>query len=278
MPQAYDFLQATDILSPARDEAISSSAPQITALQNEQMVEFIHWLNTEWVNAAHLKGHSGGWSFMKKTAAFNVYQNTTLSANVSAGAATFVLTSASNWSSTGRSVIETTRGGMDFVDHESKSSNTLTVDTAAGKETISIAHVSGNRVHRLVPAPTDFSRVHELWVNQRPYGEEHFTGMFPRANRFAVYGQYFLMPRGMATADGTLLYEKAPNDIIATTTETNIPRAYQRWAIYMTLHHLFMVRRKREDTLPCLQLAEMELEKAIMADSVGSSSTRIRLA
>lgn len=278
MPQAYEFLQATDILSPSRDEAIGSSSPQITALQDTQMIEFIHWLNTEWVNAAHLKHHAGGWSFMKKTAAFSVYQHTSLSAAVSAGAATFVLTSATNWGTTGRSVIETNRGGMDFVDHTNKSSNTLTVSTVTGAETISIDHASGNRVHRLVPAPTDFGRVHQLWVNQRPFSEEHFTGMFPCANRFAVYGQYFLLPRGMATADGTLLYEKAPADISTAESETNIPRAFQRWAIYMTLHHLYMVRRKREDTLPCLQLAELELEKALMADSVGSSSTRIRLA
>lgn len=276
MPQAYTFLQATDILSPARAEAISSSSSQITALQDEQMVEFIHWLNGEFINAAHLKHHAGGWSFMEKPGGFVIYQHTTLSANVSAGAATFALTSATNWDNTGRTCLETTRGGLDFPDHSSKSSNTLTVN--ASGQPIAIRHVSGNRAHKLYAVASDFGRVKQLWVNQVPYDQEKFAMQFPRARRFALHGQFFFLPRGMAEADCTYLYEKAPADITLTTSETNIPRSFQRWAIYMTLHHLFMVRRKREDTLPCLQLAEMELEKALQYDSVQSTSTQIRLA
>lgn len=283
--ETLDFLTCEEILTPSRDEAINSSASQLTALQDEQMIEHIHWLNGEFVFAAH-GGHANivipknftGWSWMRKSGGFLVYPHTTLSADVAAGAASFALSSATNWDSTGRSAIETTRNALDIVDHVSKASSTLTVSTATGAETVSIRHVSGNRVHKMYPLASDFARMHQLWVNSVPYQPEPFALQFPRYQRYAIYGSYILLPRGMPTADASYLYEKAPSEITELTSETNIPRRFLRWAVNMTLHHLFTVRRKRGDTLPALQLAEMELQKAINYDSVQSSSTQIRLA
>lgn len=283
--ELLDFLTAEEIISPARDEAISSSTPQIRALQDTQMIEFTHWLNGEFVLAAHgshpdiiIPSSFTGWSWMRKTKPFSIYVHNALSAIAAAGAASFSLNSAANWDNSGRSAIETSRGILDFVDHESKASNTLTVSTVAGAETIGIAHAAGNWVHRMPPLPDDFGRMHRLWVNQVPFDEEKFTSQFPNYRKFSIYGQYILLPRGSYTADGSMLYEKAPTEIIALGTETNIPRRFQRWAIYMTLHHLFMVRRKRGDTLTVLQLAELELQKAINYDAITSTSTHIRLA
>lgn len=285
MPQNYDFLTAEEILSPSRDEAISSANPQLTALQNTQMVEFIHWLNGEFVNAAHgthqniiIPSSFTGWSWMRRTSNFSIYTHNSLSALIVAGAPSFTLTSATNWDNEGRSVIETARGALDFVDHTNKSSNTLTVSSVDGAETVSIGHAAGNRVHKLYPVASDFSRIIQMWVNQLPYEEERFIGMFPRARRFSVYGQYLFLPRGTAAADGTLVYEKAPTNITSLSTRTNIPRRFKRWAIYMTLHHLYTIRRKRGDIVPALEMAERELQTAINADSVSSTSTRIRLA
>lgn len=278
MPEVYTFLDVQSILTPSRSEAISASSPQIAALQNEQMIEFVHWLNGEFIFAAHGRHHNGGFSWMKRTSNFNVYTHSSLSAAIAAGAATFTLASAANWDSTGRSAAETTRGALDFIDHTSKASNTLTVSTVAGAETVTIAHGAGNRVHRLIPAPSDLGRVHQFWVNTVPYGEDKFTGQFPCYRRYMMHGQFFLLPRGSVTADGTLLYEKAPTSITAIDTETNIPRRFLRWAVYMTLHHLYMIRKKRGDTLTTLQLAERELDTALLYDSVGNSSINISLA
>lgn len=278
MPENYDFLTPADILTPARSEAINSSVSQITALQDTQMIEWIHTLNSSLILAFHTEDHAGGASWMKKTDNFSIYVHTSLSAAAAAAAATFVLTSATNWDTTGRSVIETARGALDFVDHSANASNTLTVSTASGAETISIAHASGNWVHKLYPVAADFGRVHKLWVNQREFTETKFDGMFPRYERFALYGQYILLPRGSYTADGTMLYEKAPADITALTTTTNIPRRFLRWAVYSTLFHLYGVRRKRGDLKTTLEMADIELQKALNYDKISSSSTQIRLA
>lgn len=278
MPEAHSFITAEEILSPSRDEAIGSASPQITALQNEQMIEFLHWLNGEFIMKAHLRHHAGGWSWMKKTSNFSVYGHNALSAGISAGAATFALTSAANWDNTGRSVIETTRGALDFVDHESKSSNTLTVSTAQNAETVSIAHASGNWVHKLYAVPPDFGRVHQLWLNQVPYTEEKFSAMFPCGRRFCLHGQFFLLPRAVSAADATLLYEKAPDTIDELSDTTNIPRRFKRWAIEMTLFHLFRVRRKRGDLETTDTLAERALEMALNYDATQSTTNQIRLA
>lgn len=278
MPENYGFLTASDILTPARAEAINSTTSQITALQDTQMAEFIHTLNSDFILAAHSEHNAGGWSWMKKTTNFSIYVHNSLSAAAAAGAATFALSSATNFDSSGRVVIETNRGALDFVDYSSKSSNTLTVSTTSGDETISMAHASGDWVHKLYPTPSDFGRVHQFWVNQVPYFEQKLTGMFPGYNRFMLYGQYILLPRGSYTADGTLLYEKAPDTISAVGSTTNIPRRFLRWAIYATLFHLYQVRRKRGDLKTTYDMMQIELQKALQYDSIASSGSQIRLA
>lgn len=270
------FLTAQQILTPARSEAISSSNSQVTALQNEQMIEFVHTLNLDFILAAHTRHHARGWTWMRKTHNFRTVTDNRLSAAISAGAATFTLTSASDFDSDGRVVIETNRGAMDFVDYSSKASNTLTVSTASGAETVSMSH-STDRVHKLYKAPTDFGRVHELWINTVPFDYEKFNVGFPRPKRFTIYGDYFLMPRGMYVADATLLYEKKHNDITTLTSETNIPREFQRFAIEYTLAHLFMIRRKREDMPTAREMADIELQKALMFDSTQSTSNSLHL-
>lgn len=278
MAENYDFLTAAQILTPARSEAISSGASQVTALQDEQMAEFIHTLNSDLLLAFHTEDHGGGASWMKKTSNFSIHVHDSLNGALSAGAANVVLSSATNFDTNGRIAIETARGALDFVDYLVKSSNTLPVSTADGAENVSMAHASGNWVHKLYPVPSDFGRSHKLWVNRVPYDEEPFSGMFPRNKYFSLYGQYILLPRGTYTSDGTLLYEKAPTNITAVGTTTNIPRRFLRWAVYATLFHLYNVRRKRGDLKTTFEMMEIELKKALNYDKISSSSTQIRLA
>lgn len=270
------FLTAQDILTAARSEAISSSNSQVTALQNEQMIEFVHTLNLDFILFAHTRHHAKGWSWMRKTHNFRTVSDNRLSAAIASGAATFALTSAADFDASGRVVIETNRGAMDFVDYESKASNTLTTSTVSGAETVSMSH-STDRVHKLYAAPTDFGRVHQLWINTVTFDYEKFNIGFPRPRFFTIYGDYFLMPRGMYIADASLLYEKKHNNITGLTSETNIPREFQRFAIEYTLAHLFMIRRKRDDMPTAMEMAEIALQKALLFDATQSSSNAIRL-
>ena len=273
----YDtFLTAQQILTPARSEAISSTNSQVTALENTQMIEYIHALNLDFILAAHTRHHARGWSWLKKTTAFKTYTHSSLSAAISSGAATFTLASATNFDNSGRSVIETNRGALDFVDHSSKATNTLTVSTASGAETVSLDHAT-DKVHKLYATPSDYGRVHELWVNTREFRYRKFNGVFPPVGSFSTYGNFFFMPRGVSSSDVTVHYEQKHNNVSLLTSETNIPREFQRWAVLYTLHHLFFVRRKRADMPTVLQLAEIELEKALQFDATQSTSNSINL-
>ncbi len=273
----YDtFLTAQDILTPARAEAISSSNSQITALDNAQMIEYVHTLNLDFILAAHTRHHARGWSWMKKTSGFKTYIHSSLSAGISSGAASYAVASGTNFDNAGRNVIETTRGALDFVDHTNKSTNTFTVSAASGAETVSLDHAT-ERVHKLYATPSDYGRVHNLWVDTREFRYRKFNGVFPPVESFTTYGNFFFFPRGMYSADVTLHYEKKHTSIVALTTETNIPREFQRWAIESCLAHLFMVRRKRADMPTSMQLAEMAMEKALLFDATQSTENSLHM-
>jgi len=270
------FLNCQQILTPARGEAISSSNSQVTSLQDTQMIEFIHSLNLDFILAAHTQHHAKGWSWMKKTGNLKTVTHNSLASAISAGATDFTLNDSSGFDTNGRVIIETNRGAMDFVDHVGNAVNILTTSTVSGAEVVSMDHAT-DRVHKLYAAASDFGRVHNLWVNNLPFGFDKFNMAFPRGRHFTTYGNYFMFPRGMYEADISYLYEKKHNDITVMTSETNIPREFLRYAVQMTLAHLFMIRRKRADMPTSMQLAAIELEKALLFDSTESSSNLIRL-
>ena len=272
---AYSFLTASEIITAAKSEAISATTSQITAIQDPQMVEFLHQLNSEFCFAAEGRSHQKGWSFLKKPGNFNTHVHNSLSVAAVVGDSSISLNSSALFQPSGRVAIETFRGGLDIVDYSSNVANVLTVDTDG--EAIGIAHAT-DRVYELYAVPSDFARVHRLWINSRPFIEKQLTGQFPLGGTYALYGDFFFMPRGMYTADATLLYEKKPNTISELDSETNIPRIFQRWAIEMTLFRLFRIRRKRGDLQTTLELAQIELEKALNYDMVNHSSNHITLA
>lgn len=274
----YDtFLTAQDILTPARSEAISSASSQVTAIGDTQMIEFIHALNLNFILAAHSMHHAKGWSWLYKPTNFKTYTNDSLSVAISSGTSAFTLNSAANFDADGKVVIETNRGAMDFVDYESKASNTLTVHTTAGKDVVSMDHAT-DRVHKLYAAPPDYGRTHKMWVNTIPFDYAKFSMAFPRPRFFTEYKGFFLFPRGMYNADVSLLYEQKHNNITQLGSETNIPREFLRVAVEYTLAHLFMIKRKRKDMPTAQEMYNMELEKALMFDATQSTNNHMRLA
>jgi hypothetical protein len=265
MPQNYSFLLVSDIVDAAIAEAAGSTTSLLTALQDTQLIERVENLNAEFIRSAHTRHPMGGWSWMHKTTGFQTVTNTTLDGAISAGDATFILTSASDWGNTGRSVIETANNALDFVDHESKSTNTLTVDTTP-YEVISIDHLDGARVEKLYPLPSDYAKSRIMYVNRTAYTYVRQDD-YPGIGNFTTFGSYILMPRGIGARDVTLYYEKVPSTLTGTTDTTNIPYSFQRWAIEKLKAHIYMVRRKRSDIATSLQLAEAELMSALDYDS-----------
>jgi hypothetical protein len=211
---------------------------------------------------------------MLKPTNFQSKSATTLNGALSAGAASVILTSGTDWDSTGRSVIETAKGAIDFFDHTAKASNTLTVSAASGAETVSMAHASSERVEKLYALPTDYSKVQKLYVNTSRYDYERFDG-FPSSGMFSTYGGYLMLPRGIGEQDCTLLYFRKGNAIDELADETNIPSEFSRYAIEKLKAHIYMVRRKREDVEPSFALANECLQYALSMDSQQTSNSEL---
>lgn len=272
--QQYSFLSATTLIATAKAEAIGSTTSSLTAMQDEQLLAKVSQLNAEWVNAAHTQHPLGGWSWMLKTSAFQSKDATTLNGAVSAGAASVILTSGTNWDSTGRSVIESAKGSLDFFDHTAKSTATLTVSSASGAETVSMDHATSERVEKLYPLATDYSKAQKLYVNSVLYRYERLDG-FPQPGMFSTYGGYILLPRGIGNQECTLYYFKKGNTITALADETNIPSDLSRYAIEKLKAHIYMVRRKREDVASSLELAQEALQYALSMDSQQISNSEL---
>lgn len=240
------------------------------------MLAKVNQLNTEWVNAAH-RSPLGGWSWMQRTSNFQSVQATTLNGAVSAGAASVILTSASDFDSSGRFVIETSKNALDFVDYTSKATNTLTISTATGANTVSLSHVTLSRVEKMYPLPSDYSKMKYFNVNAITYPYERLDGW---PSGYTTYGGYILLPRGIGVQDCSLLYFAKGNTIDELTDETNIPSEFSRYAIERLKAHIYLIRRKREDVQTSLTLAQECLDYAISHDSQqtsSSESTRISL-
>lgn len=270
--QQYTFLTVANILDRARNEAIGSSTSQITALQDTQMIERIEQINEQFINAAHTRHHKGGWSWMEKSTVFQSVDNTDLDGAIAAGAATLALTDASNFDSSGKIVIETAKNSIDFVDYESKSSNTLTVSTTSGDDVVDIAHADAERVEKLYQLPSDYAKTRKLFVDFFEYFYER-ANLFPHPTRYSTVGNYIFLPRDIGSEDITHYYEKKAATLDETTDTTDIPTAFQRYPIEMLKAHIFTIRRKRNDISFALQQAEQALEEALDYDVQRTSTS-----
>lgn len=211
---------------------------------------------------------------MRKVTNFQSKNATTLNGAVSSGAATIILADGTDWDSAGRSVIETAKGALDFVDHTGKATNTLTVSTASGAETVNMDHATSERVEKLYSLPSDLSKIRMLYVNSWIYRYERLDG-FPQLGTFSTYGSYILLPRGIGAQDCTLYYEKKSNTIDELDDETNVPVDYSRWIIEKLKAHIYLIRRKRDDVKPALDLAEEALQYAISMDAEQISNSEL---
>lgn len=270
--QSHSFLSADDILTPARAEAINSTQSSLTAVQDTQMLAWIQYLENRFIEEAHTKHTLGGWSWTRKVRNFQTIAKTTLSAAItSTSPATFSLTSGTGFDATGRIAIETAKGAVDFVDC-TISGSTATPSTTAGADVVSMTHASGEKVHKLYALPSDYGKTFRLLMGEKIDFQPHRDIiLFPDFYYFTEIGSYILLPRDIGAQDFTHYYFRKGNTISALTTETSIPKMGLRWAVEMTLMHLFRIRRKREDIATSVQLAEMEMSRMLNYDKSISS-------
>lgn len=240
------------------------------------MIAFVSAINAEFVQEAHTKHTAGGWSWMRARDTFQTKDRTTLNGAISAGALSFILTAVIDSNDTsGKVVIETAKGALDFVDWSSNSSTTYTV----GTEPISIAHADSEKVEKLYKLPTDYAKTQKLFVGSVPYFPKRDVYLFPSGRFFTIQGDYIMFPKQIGQQDVTHFYSKKPTALTAKTDETNIPKQFERWAIEMTLFRLFRIRRKRDDLGTSLQLAQEEMNRALEYDKsfyTNNSQTGLR--
>jgi len=209
---------------------------------------------------------------MRKVTNFLTKGQTTLNGAVTAGAATFVLTSGTDFDSSGRVVIYDT--SLNFVDYSSKATHTLTV---GGGNAINIAWATGTKVEKLYALPSDYSKARELLVNSYPYRYERLDS-FPSGGQYTTFGAYILMPQQIGAQTCTLYYEKKGATIDELTDTSDVPSDYARVIIEKLKAHIYLIRRQRYDVQTALTLSEEALQYALSMDTQQiSNSERTRM-
>lgn len=276
MAQSYSLtLTGQQILDTSRSEAISSSATQITALEDAESLRRINYINAKWIREPHTKDHGGGWSWMRDGITnIETVTNTTLNGAIAAAASTFILTAVIDSSdSSGRMIIEEgSSGAVDIVDWSSNSSTTYTVSTTSGDQPISMAHLTAGHVEKLYALPSDYGKSIKLLVNSTEYFLSKNEFLFPIGRNYTTIGNFILFPKSIAAQDITLYYEKSETNLTALSQNTDIPIEFERYAVEMALSYIYRIRRKRSDFPTSLELANQALEEALDYDKQQQSS------
>lgn len=274
--QNYTFPTVETVRDQAVAETIGSSTSNLTALQDTALIRRLDLINRTFVNEAHIRHPSGGWSWMEDVTNFSTYSGTTLNGAITTASASVILTDAGDFSTAGRLWIKTTRGAVDFVDWTGKSTNTLT-----GATDIDMSHADAEKVEMLYALPSNYAKAHAVLLDSIELRYERAESL-PRSGTFATRGSYLLLPENTGEHDGTLWYEKSPTDLSTGVAATDlaasmdVPEDFSRYAVEMLKAYIFDVRRKEDKAQLCRQYAEQCLQDAISYDSSSTTPTGIR--
>ena len=270
--QQFSFSTVENIMDQAINEALGSSASAITALQTTSLIKKIDNDNKQFINAFSARSSLGAapWMIDDDGYLFQSVSETSLNGAVAVGATSVILTSATNFASSGRVWIRTSKGAIEFVDYSAKASNTLTVTSSE----IDIAHASGEVVGKLHALPSDFGKIYKLKINNYDYSymsyEKTRTSIdLPYHGTYTTRGDYLLLPQGLGSQDCTLWYAKKATTLSTGVNGTDmalsvdVPVDFERYLIYSLVSFIQRTRRAREDSIQSMQLASLELEKAI---------------
>ena len=260
-----DFLKISAITDVALEEAINATDSHVTAIGETRIVSWGQQLNARFIQEAHTRHTSGGWSWMRKTDNFQTKSQTNLTSAISKGALTFVLDAEIDSDTSGRMVMETNKGALDFVDWESNVSTTYTVSTTSGDDLVTIAH-GKDKVEKLYELPSDYAKTMKLLVGTVPYFPSRDSYGWPTGRFYTQHGNFIMFSQQIGTQDVTHYYSRKAKALTSKSDTTEIPRQLERWAIEMTLFHVFRIRRKRADAPASLELANEEMERFLQYD------------
>ncbi len=265
MSQTYTFPTVSTVKSQSIAETIGSTTSSLTALQDDNLNRFIDVINREFVNAAHTMSHNGAWTWMQDVTNFETVDETTLNGAVASGASSVTLTDSSNFGSTGRGWARTSSNAVDFIDWSANAANVLTTSD------VDMAHADGEAFGTLYGVPSDLAKVRKLVVNSTEYKYLE-QDLLPINLTYYTRGAYFVLPEGVGAQDVTVWYEKSPTDLYSGVVATDdaksldIPEDFMWYAIHKLNAHIHRIRRREELAANELQMAQMELEKALGYD------------
>lgn len=270
--QQYSFSTVESIMEQSINEALGSSSSAITAIQTTSLIKKIDYDNRQFLQAFATRSFLGfaPWMIDDDSYLFSTVSETSLNGAVAVGATSVILASATNFDSAGRIWIRTSKGAIEIVDYSAKSTNTLTVSSSE----IDIAHASGEQVGKLYPLPSDFAKAFKLKINNYDYEYVSYEKTrsyldLPFYGTYTTKGNYILLPQGLGGQDATLVYGKKATDLSTGVNSTdlqtsvNVPKDFERYLIYSLVSFIQRTRRQREDSIASMQLASMELEKAL---------------
>lgn len=265
MSRTYQFPTAETVLNQAVSETIGSSTSSLTALQTTALLRRLNQINQEFINSSR-----DGWSWMEDVTNFETVADTTLNGAITTASTDVILTSATDFASSGRIWIKTSTGAIDFVDYTSKASNTL-----SGATDIDMSHASGEAVGKCHAIPSTYKNAIRLRLDETDYEYVKQTRL-PVHATYYTRGAYLVLPEDVGSTDATLWFEKGPTEIAAVGTSLDIPTDYMWYAIHKLKAYVFRTRRKRQDALDCEEYARIELDHALNSDVRESSPTGLR--
>ncbi len=270
MARSYSFPTVETVLDQAVSEALGSSTSALTANQTIALVRRLDVINKDFIASSRT-----GWSWMQAVTNFQTKSSTTLSGAITTASLTFGVASDIGFDATGRVWIKTSKGAIDFID-TTFTGTTHTVSTATGRDGIDIGHASGEKVEKLYAVPSDYARAKSLILDTIPYSYIH-QDRLPVHATYYTRGPYLVLPESVGQTDATLWYEKSATDLSTGEDEDlqlslDIPENYMWYAVYRLMAYIQRNRRKRDDARESLELARLELEKALNDDVSETSS------
>jgi hypothetical protein len=277
--QVYQFATVGSIIEQATNEAIGSTASQITALQNKALIQYVDNINQSFIVASQIRHHAGGWSWMEGSENFQTINDTVLGANLATTDSSATITTTTGWPTAGRFWIRTAKGSIDFVDYTGLSGSTVTGITGVG-----IPHVAGESVGICYATPTDFGKMRRMIVNTVEYFFDDRRYLLPYWGSYKLRQNYIVLPQSTQTSsDVTYWYEKkatilsnstSTNDTTAADLllETNIPTYFNRYGVEALKGYIFNVRRKPDLAQMCEMKAQQEVDAALSFDCVETAA------
>ena len=248
---------AETIIGKARDLVRAESTSDVPVIADSFMLTALTDGNMKWARAFN---KTGPIVFQRETG-FDLAADTSLDGAITTASTSVILTSATNFDSSG-GIVVWDDNMPDVISYTGKSSNTLT-----GATGIAFAHESSDPVQKLYALPSTFGSFREsaiygdgVLVNGVPLS---FIGGPPTAGFFSMYDdgttKFLWLARG-STGSASVLFNKASATIDSTDDTVDVPEEFQFFLIWHLVAFAFM---GRENNANAFLFAQNESNKLL---------------